>query len=99
VIVNSKYAASGFVFEPENPQFVGVRSAISGQRYYSPSLGRFINKDPIEEQGGLNLYGFCGNNSVNRWDILGRVPGGDLVQDVDGSGGGGDGWAAGAENG
>lgn len=23
------------------------------------------------EQGGLNLYGFCGNNSVNRWDLLG----------------------------
>ena len=44
-----------------------------GHRYYSPSLGRFINRDPIEEQGGLNLYGFCGNNSVNRWDYLGNV--------------------------
>jgi hypothetical protein len=34
-------------------------------------LGRFINKDPIEEQGGLNLYGFVRNNGVNRWDYLG----------------------------
>ena len=42
-----------------------------GQRYYSPSLGRFLNRDPIEESGGLNLYGFCGNNAVNRWDYLG----------------------------
>ncbi len=50
-------------------QFPGVYSAISGLRYYSPSLGRFINKDPIEEKGGLNLYGFCGNNGVNRWDL------------------------------
>jgi len=29
-----------------------------GHRYYSPSLGRFINRDPIEEQGGINLYSF-----------------------------------------
>ena len=42
-----------------------------GHRYYSPSLGRFINKDPIEEQGGLNLYAFCTNNGVNSWDYLG----------------------------
>jgi len=45
-----------------------------GHRFYSPSLGRFINRDPIEEQGGLNLYGFCGNNTVNRWDVLGQEP-------------------------
>ena len=25
-------------------------------RHYSPSLGRFLSRDPIEEQGGLNLY-------------------------------------------
>lgn len=42
-----------------------------GLRYYSPTLGRFINKDPIEEQGGLNLYGFCHNNAINKWDYLG----------------------------
>ena len=44
-----------------------------GKRFYSPTLGRFINRDPIEEQGGMNLYGFCGNNSVNRWDVLGMI--------------------------
>lgn len=44
-----------------------------GLRYYSPTLGRFINKDPAEEGGGLNLYGFCLNNSVNGWDYLGQV--------------------------
>ena len=42
-----------------------------GARYYSPGLGRFINRDPIAEQGGLNLYGFCGNDGVNHWDYLG----------------------------
>jgi RHS repeat-associated protein len=44
-----------------------------GHRFYSASLGRFINRDPIEEAGGLNLYGFCGNDGVNRWDVLGNL--------------------------
>lgn len=42
-----------------------------GYRYYSSSMGRFINRDPIEESGGLNLYGFVGNNAINTWDYLG----------------------------
>jgi RHS repeat-associated protein len=42
-----------------------------GLRYYSPSLGRFINRDPIEERGGINLYAFVGNAATNRWDFLG----------------------------
>ena len=40
-------------------------------RAYSPSLARFITRDPIEEQGGVNLYCFVGNNPVSRWDMLG----------------------------
>ena len=33
-----------------------------GQRYYSPSLGRFINKDPIGEKGGLNIDNLLSEN-------------------------------------
>ena len=40
-------------------------------RYYSPTLGRFLNRDTISEQGGLNLYAYCGNSGVNGWDYLG----------------------------
>jgi hypothetical protein len=29
------------------------------------------NRDPIEEEGGYNLYGFVGNDGVNSWDYLG----------------------------
>ncbi len=43
-----------------------------GNRYYNPSLGRFINRDPIEEAGGINLYGFCGNDGIDRFDVLGN---------------------------
>ena len=37
-------------------------------RYYNPELGRWISRDPIEEQGGYNLYGMLGNNPMNGWD-------------------------------
>jgi uncharacterized protein RhaS with RHS repeats len=40
-------------------------------RYYDPVTGRWPSRDPIEETGGLNLYGFVGNNGVGRWDYLG----------------------------
>jgi len=42
-----------------------------GLRYYNPSTGRWPNRDPIEEQGGVNLYGFVGNDSVNAADLFG----------------------------
>jgi len=46
-----------------------------GHRYYCPPLGRWLNQDPIEERGGLNLYGFVGNDGVNWLDVLGLLPG------------------------
>ena len=42
-----------------------------GYRYYSPALGRWLSRDPIEEKGGLNLYGFVNNDPVNGYDVLG----------------------------
>jgi RHS repeat-associated protein len=41
-------------------------------RPYNPLDGRFLNRDPISERRGLNLYGFVGNDPVNRWDVLGK---------------------------
>jgi RHS repeat-associated protein len=73
MLLNNRYASALEHFGTENSLFPGIHSVVSGHRYYSPSLGRFINRDPIEEQGGINLYGFCRNNSVNKWDYLGNV--------------------------
>lgn len=42
-----------------------------GLRYYSPSVGRWLNRDPIEERGGLNVYTFLNNSSISNTDYLG----------------------------
>jgi RHS repeat-associated protein len=42
-----------------------------GYRYYDPQTSRWPSRDPIEEEGGINLYGFVGNDGVNGWDYLG----------------------------
>jgi RHS repeat-associated protein len=42
-----------------------------GYRYYSPNLGRWISRDPSEEQGGLNVYSFVGNEAIGHQDDLG----------------------------
>ena len=40
-------------------------------RYYSPELGRWIKRDPIEEEGGVNLYAMVWNDSINLIDYNG----------------------------
>jgi RHS repeat-associated protein len=48
------------------------RVAYYGYRYYDPTTGRWPSRDPIQERGGVNLYGFVGNRGVSRWDFLGH---------------------------
>ena len=42
-----------------------------GYRFYAPALGRWMNRDPIEEQGVVNIYSFVGNGSSHYVDFLG----------------------------
>jgi RHS repeat-associated protein len=35
-----------------------------GYRYYYPSAGRWLSRDPLGERGGVNLHGFVANNPV-----------------------------------
>jgi RHS repeat-associated protein len=34
-------------------------------RFYDPAIGRFVSEDPIGLAGGINLYGYVGNDPVN----------------------------------
>ncbi len=46
---------------------------LMGHRYYSPGTGRFLTRDPMGYKGGINLYGFTGNNPVNESDADGLI--------------------------
>jgi len=46
-----------------------------GYRYYNANTGRWLNRDPLGEMGGVNLYGFVGNDGINYWDALGLQKG------------------------
>ena len=47
------------------------RVGVYTYRYYDPRTGRWASRDPIEEAGGVNLYGFAENDPANRIDRLG----------------------------
>ncbi|MCX8155666.1 MAG: RHS repeat-associated core domain-containing protein, partial [Verrucomicrobiae bacterium] len=42
-----------------------------GHRYYNPTTGRWLSRDPIGEMGGMNCYLFLGNEPIGGNDYLG----------------------------
>jgi RHS repeat-associated protein len=48
-------------------------------RYYNPALGRWTKRDPIEEKGGMNLYGFVKDNPINGYDLHGLYTPGIII--------------------
>jgi len=42
-----------------------------GYRFYNQSQGRWLSRDPEEENGGENLYAFVYNNALQLFDMLG----------------------------
>ena len=70
----------------ESSLTTGIRYGYTGQRsmaalgllyykarFYSPSLGRFLQPDPIGYADDLNLYAYVGNNPVNFTDPSGLI--------------------------
>jgi RHS repeat-associated protein len=48
-------------------------------RFYDPNLQRWPNRDPIQEQGGINLYESCNNDGVDAIDSYGLDPAGNQL--------------------
>ena len=63
-----QHAASGLTLAP--------------YRAYDANLGRWISRDPLRERGGMNLYGYVGNNPINAFDPLGLYGFMDFMQDA-----------------
>jgi len=54
----------------------------SASAFYDPGMQRWLNRDPIEEGGGMNLYAFVANNPVNNRDEEGLIPDGPTVAET-----------------
>lgn len=58
---------------PENA-YPRNANATSGLRSYSPAIGRFVSRDPVGEDGGLNLHAFVQNSPLSLVDLGGMTP-------------------------
>src|SRR3954467_3588589 len=46
----------------------------SARCFYSSSVGKWLSRDPIGEEGGVNLTSLSGNNPVGNVDSVGLTP-------------------------
>jgi RHS repeat-associated protein len=44
-----------------------------GLRYYDPTTGQWLSREPLGEGESLNLYAYCHNDPINRVDVLGAA--------------------------
>jgi RHS repeat-associated protein len=51
-------------------------------RFYDPKLQRWLNRDPLGEEGGINLYGFVANDPVGYIDPYGEWWLDDRIHDI-----------------
>lgn len=53
-----------------------IATTSSSLAFYNPQTGRWLSRDPVEEEDGGNLYAFVRNRPVDRVDIFGLCGGG-----------------------
>jgi hypothetical protein len=94
--LTAKNRVWGFFAKPNKSHPVNRRNPQQLRRKNRPALTKTVSgiplwpsRDPIEEMGGVNLYGFVRNNDINMNDLLGLEEytiSGDVRLDDDGTG-------------
>jgi RHS repeat-associated protein len=51
-----------------------------GYRYYNASTGRWLSRDPAGERAGPNAYAFVLNDPITKYDIVGLLHAGQIIQ-------------------
>ena len=62
---------------------LALATVLPARAWYDPGHGRWCSRDPIGEQGGVNLYGFVGNDGIDSMDPLGLEDISEASQHVD----------------
>lgn len=63
----SDYSAQPFGYSTKRSDFESGL-VYFGYRFYSPYQQRWLNRDPLQEQGGINLYEYIYGNPINLVD-------------------------------
>jgi RHS repeat-associated protein len=66
-----KTSGAELPFEFSTKAVDASKLAYYGFRFYNAGLGRWMSRDQLEEEGGLNLYGMISNNLICKYDFLG----------------------------
>jgi len=75
--VAEEQPTAGLAVLQQNLRFPGQQHEAFGGRFYNhfrdydPTIGRYVQSDPIGLAGGINTYAYVGGSPVNRVDPLG----------------------------
>ena len=75
-IIMGKYASNNPITFSSEYFDIETGLVYFNYRYYDIQQGYWLSRDPLEENGGINLYIMVENNPINNYDILGNSKGG-----------------------
>lgn len=72
-VTNRPYTAEAKEYERSHVTSLKSDLFLTWFRAYDAALRQWLSRDPIAENGGINLYGYALNNPITLWDPLGLI--------------------------
>jgi RHS repeat-associated protein len=69
--LSTKQYAGMYMHQPSALYLTRAGDGSSTGRPFDPATGRWLSRDPINEDGGMNLYGYCSNDPADYTDTSG----------------------------